>query len=96
MRQRFFLALFVAGTLPWATPAQAHVKWFAPYIVGAPPAPIWETLGDAWFWLGIAMVLACFIATRLIELRPIGETILTFMDRFPLRSGRDWMTSFAA
>lgn len=41
--------LTAAGTaaiiLPLATtPAEAHVKWFAPYIVGAAPQPIMPTL----------------------------------------------------
>lgn len=40
--------------------AQAHVKWFAPYIVGAPPEPITNTLYDTWFWVGIGLVLVFF------------------------------------
>ena len=35
-------ALAAAATLP----ARAHVKWFAPYIVEAPPQRIAETLAD--------------------------------------------------
>ena len=61
--------------------AAAHVKWFAPYIVGAPPAPIGRTLGDGWFWLGIALVLAFFAATRLIERSAIGDRVLGGLDR---------------
>ncbi len=32
------------GALSWSAPAQAHVKWFAPYIVDAAPQPISATL----------------------------------------------------
>lgn len=52
--------------------AQAHVKWFAPYIVGAPPAPIENTLHDTWFWVGICLVLVFFVLTRLVEVSPFG------------------------
>jgi hypothetical protein len=64
-----------------ATPAQAHVKWFAPYIVGAPPQPISATLANAWFWIGIALVLMFFLVTRAVEKSSMGETILQGMDR---------------
>ncbi len=63
------------------TPATAHVKWFAPYIVGAPPQPISATLGNVWFWTGLALVLAFFLATRLVERSALGETVLTRLDR---------------
>src|SRR3546814_7754906 len=53
-----------------ALPAQAHVKWFAPYIVGAPPQPVTITLADPGFWTGIALVLAFFLATRCVEKSP--------------------------
>jgi hypothetical protein len=62
-------------------PAAAHVKWFAPYIVGAPPQAIGATLSNQWFWLGIMLVLVCFIATRVLEKSSAGETILAGMDR---------------
>jgi Domain of unknown function (DUF305) len=62
-------------------PAQAHVKWFAPYIVGAPPQPIGATLTNVWFWTGIALVLMFFLAARTIETSSAGETILRGMDR---------------
>ena len=64
-----------------ATPAQAHVKWFAPYIVGAPPQPISATLTNAWFWTGIVLVLVFFLVTRAVEKSSMGETILQGMDR---------------
>jgi hypothetical protein len=67
--------------LATATPAQAHVKWFAPYIVGAPPQPISATLTNAWFWTGIALVLLFFLVTRAVEKSGMGENILQGMDR---------------
>ena len=66
--------------LLWTEPAQAHVKWFAPYIVGAAPHPITETATNGWFWLAVALVLAFFVATRMIEQSPIGERVLGGMD----------------
>jgi hypothetical protein len=65
----------------WAEPAHAHVKWFAPYIVGAPPQPISATLTNVWFWSGIALALVFFVATRAIEKSSLGEPILDTMDR---------------
>jgi hypothetical protein len=67
--------------LAGAEPAAAHVKWFAPYIVGAPPQPITDTLTDIWFWAGIALVLIFFLATRAVEKSSAGETILLGLDR---------------
>jgi hypothetical protein len=64
-----------------ATPAEAHVKWFAPYIVGAPPQPIVATLTNVWFWLGIILVSGFFFATRLVEKSAIGEQALGALDR---------------
>ena len=63
-----------------SAPAHAHVKWFAPFIVGAPPQPIGATLTNAWFWTGIALALAFFLATRAVEKSNAGETILRGMD----------------
>lgn len=71
----FCLALFVAA------PAHAHVKWFAPYIVGAPPQPVVATLADPWFWVGIVMVLVFFLATRAVEKSAAGEAVLRGLDR---------------
>lgn len=65
----------------WPAPAQAHVKWSAPYIVGAPPTPIGATLADPWFWIGIALVLVFFVATRAVERSSRREAILTGLDR---------------
>ena len=64
-----------------ASPAAAHVKWFAPYIVGAPPQPVSMTLGNVWFWTGIVLVLVFFVGTRLVERSPTGEAILKGLDR---------------
>lgn len=61
--------------------AGAHVKWFAPYIVEAPPQRIMETLTDRWFWIGIVLVLAFFLATRAIERTRVGESILASFDK---------------
>jgi hypothetical protein len=72
---------FAAAGLAWTTAAEAHVKWFAPYIVAAPQRPVLATLADAWFWIGIALVLACFLATRLVETSRYGVMILDALDR---------------
>jgi len=64
-----------------SAPAYAHVKWFAPYIVSAPPQPIGATLTNVWFWSGIALVLVFFLTTRAIEKSSAGEAILNGMDR---------------
>lgn len=74
-----------------ATPAFAHVKWFAPYVVGAAPAPITETLANGWFWTGILLVLAFFAATVAVERSGAGVSISGLLDRFtqPLWSRSD-------
>ena len=64
-----------------ATPAFAHVKWFAPYIVGAPPQPVMNTLTNLWFWLAIVLVLAFFLATRFVEKQPVGQAVTDGLDR---------------
>jgi hypothetical protein len=74
------MAAALTGALAPAE-ASAHVKWFAPYIVDAAPAPITRTLTDPWFWIGIVLVLAFFIATRLVERTTTGEATLDAMDR---------------
>jgi len=74
------LAAFVASLLA-ATPAQAHVKWFAPYVVGAAPAPITNTLANGWFWLGIVLVLAFFAATVLAERSGLGPRVSAALDQ---------------
>lgn len=74
-------ALAALAVALWPLPAEAHVKWFAPYIVGATPRPISDTLTNTWFWLAVALVLFFFVGTRLIEKSAVGETVLTGMDR---------------
>lgn len=64
-----------------ATPAAAHVKWFAPYIVNAPPEPLGVMVADGWMWLGIALVLAFFVTARLVEAGRYGGAILDRLDR---------------
>jgi hypothetical protein len=74
----FFLAL---PGLFFASPADAHVKWFAPYIVEASPRPISATLTDIWFWTAIALVLLFLIATRIVEDTKLGLAVTGIMDR---------------
>ncbi|MGL5115123.1 MAG: hypothetical protein ACRC7C_07340 [Beijerinckiaceae bacterium] len=64
----------------WSAQAQAHVKWFAPYIVGAAPQPLMMTLTNIWFWSGLGLVLAFFLLARAVEKSATGETILLFLD----------------
>lgn len=71
----------VVAALLAATPAHAHVKWFAPYVVGAAPAPISDTLSNGWFWTGIVLVLAFFAATVLVERSTAGPAIGASLDR---------------
>ncbi|GGK20749.1 CopM family metallochaperone [Salinarimonas ramus] len=73
------VAFAAASLVP--VPAQAHVKWFAPYIVDAAPQPIEATLTNVWFWTGIALVLAFFLATRAVERSRLGEPVLAALDR---------------
>ncbi|MEJ7929452.1 DUF305 domain-containing protein [Ramlibacter sp. AN1015] len=74
--------LAAAATL-FAAPmtAAAHVKWFAPYIVEAPPQRIMETLTDRWFWAGIVLVVVFFLATRALERTRAGDAILGGFDK---------------
>ena len=73
--------LALAAALAWAAPAAAHVKWFAPYIVGAPPRPVGATLADPWFWTGLVLVLLAFLAARMVERTALGQGVLDGMDR---------------
>ncbi|WP_246697851.1 hypothetical protein [Rhizobium sp. G21] len=61
--------------------ASAHVKWFAPYIVGAPPEPIGKTLTDTWFWVGLGLVLLFFLLTRLVELSKWGGATIAALNK---------------
>ncbi|EUB99227.1 hypothetical protein PMI07_005508 [Rhizobium sp. CF080] len=77
--------LFVTGTVislaAATTSAQAHVKWFAPYIVGAAPEPIPSTLVNTWFWVGIVLVLVFFGLTRAVERSVYGGMALDMLDK---------------
>jgi hypothetical protein len=64
-----------------STPASAHVKWFAPYVVGSAPAPIGDTLVNGWFWCGIVLVLAFFAATVVVERSWAGTATSGWLDR---------------
>jgi len=64
-----------------ATPAFAHVKWFAPYIVDAPPMPIAATLTNLWFWTAIVLVTVFFLATRFLEDKPVGQAVTGVLDK---------------
>lgn len=77
------LAAFGGALAIWASPARAHVKWFAPYDVAASPRPIGETLADPWFWFAIALVLVLFVATCFVERTRLGKSAL---------AGIDWIT----
>ncbi len=84
----------VAASLLATAPAHAHVKWFAPYVVGAAPAPLTETLTNLWFWMGIVLVLAFFAATVLVERSALASPVGRVLDRAsaPLwRRGDDFM-----
>ncbi len=75
------LGLITIACICASAPALAHVKWFAPYIVSAPPQPIGATLTNVWFWAGIALVLVFFLVARAVETSSAGEAILKAMDR---------------
>jgi hypothetical protein len=79
MKSKYGAASIAALAL--ATPAEAHVKWFAPYIVKASPQPVSSTLANPWFWTGIALVMLFLILTRLVEKSQFGATVMTAMDR---------------
>ncbi len=80
----------VAGSLAFlailgaATPAHAHVKWFAPYVVGASPASLTNTLTNGWFWTGIVLVLAFFAVAVYLEKGRFGATLSAGLDRISL------------
>ncbi|WP_210204399.1 hypothetical protein [Devosia submarina] len=69
------------GFMGAATPAHAHVKWFAPYVVGASPAPLVNTLTNGWFWTGIVLVVAFFAAAVYAERAPFGAVLSSGLDR---------------
>lgn len=89
----------VLPSLVAATPAYAHVKWFAPYVVGAAPAPLGETLANGWFWLGLGLVLVFLAATVAVERSALGPKVSAALDYAgnPLWSrGDDFMRAIIA
>jgi hypothetical protein len=72
---------FFIFSLVLCTSAQAHVKWFAPYIVKASPRPVTMALADPWFWTAIVLVMVFLMLTRLVEQSRFGETVMAVMDR---------------
>lgn len=76
----FARAVALGAGLASVTAAHAHVKWFAPYIVEAPPQKLGQTLSNPWFWIGIGLVLVFFLLTRAIEKTAVGQSILGGMD----------------
>lgn len=85
IRSRAFHAATVTGLaasiISTATIAEAHVKWFAPYIVGAPPRPLVTVFQNPWFWTGIALVVVFFILTRIFETSRFGTPAYDALDR---------------
>src|SRR3712207_5531667 len=81
MRLETSRAIATAGFAAAPLVAGAHVKWFAPYIVEAPPQRIAETLTDRWFWTGILLVLVFFLAARALERTPGGTAVLAGFDK---------------
>jgi uncharacterized protein YjbI with pentapeptide repeats len=45
------------------TAGRAHIG-SRPCIVGVPPQPVGATIANVWFWAGIALMFAFFLATR--------------------------------
>lgn len=79
-RTKSLLLAPLAGSV-MSVSAEAHVKWFAPYIVGAPPQPISTVLSNSWFWSGIALVVVFFVLTRLVEISSFGDRVHDGLDR---------------
>ncbi|MFN0116511.1 MAG: DUF305 domain-containing protein [Paracoccaceae bacterium] len=80
MRRTMSCLALIVGALA-AGPALAHVKWFAPFIVGAAPRPVGMTLADPWFWAALGLVAVLFAATLVIEATAAGEMALAALDR---------------
>ncbi|MGU3326654.1 hypothetical protein ACLBXB_06905 [Methylobacterium mesophilicum] len=80
-RNLIHLAAFMLALSASINTAGAHVKWFAPYIVGAPPKPISYTIVDVWFWFGICIVSVFFVSTRAVEASAYGPVVLDILDR---------------
>ncbi|MEL3888868.1 hypothetical protein V6B08_01245 [Ferrovibrio sp. MS7] len=61
--------------------ATAHVKWFAPYIIDAPPETVGDVVRNPWLWTGVALTLVFFIITRFIEASRFGAVVQDGLDR---------------
>jgi hypothetical protein len=82
MRAFFIIgAVLIAALCGLPSAAMAHVKWFAPYIIDAPPEMLGDVVRNVWMWAGLALVLAFFIATRRIEISRFGVVILDGLDK---------------
>jgi hypothetical protein len=81
----------IALSIGWPTPAEAHVKWFAPFDVALPPRPFVETFTSPWFWLAITIAVPLFAVIAAVEHSNIADRIFTAMDRVaaPLWSRAD-------
>ncbi|MDE2116033.1 MAG: hypothetical protein KGJ29_14335, partial [Hyphomicrobiales bacterium] len=71
--------LGLGSFLALTTPAAAHVKWFAPYNVGAQPDQLHEVL-DSNFFVLIALSIALIAFGAFIETTFIGKAILRALD----------------
>lgn len=76
------IAAFIPALLLFSAPAYAHVKWFAPYVVGAAPRPVTDTLTNSYFWMGVGLVLAFFMTTVLVERSRAGDVVRNRLDQF--------------
>lgn len=81
VQTRWIAAAASVAAIMAPLPAFAHVKWFAPYVVGASPAPLIDTLTNGWFWLGIVLVLAFFAVAVVIERHQVGEAVVALIDK---------------
>lgn len=77
---RVSLMALAVGAAAWPLPANAHVKWFAPFAIDASPRPLRDMLGDGWAWLAVALVIVFFLAARIVERRHLGQALLERMD----------------
>jgi len=78
IRTRLLLAM--ALMLLGINPAAAHVKWFAPYIVGAEPQPLSGMLHNPYVGLGLLLVLVFFAVTRIVERTSLGRRIISMLN----------------
>ncbi len=80
-RLRFASVVSLAMLCGLPSAAMAHVKWFAPYIIDAPPETIGDVIRNPWLWSGVALALAFFIITRLVEASRLGSMVQDGLDR---------------